>query len=60
MSDNQNMDTSPETEADTASGGAPEQPDHNEAVGDRTGDAGAPSDPGSTDDSGAPVDNPAG
>jgi hypothetical protein len=60
MSDDQNMDTSPETEADTASGGAPEPPEHDEAVGDRTGDAGAPSDPASTDDSGAPVDNPAG
>ena len=60
MSDDQNMETDPMTEADTASGGAPEAPENDEAVGDQTGDAGAPSDPEATDDSGAPVDNPTG
>ena len=61
MSDNGNMDKAPDTEADTASGGPADPPENDHtAVGDETGDAGAPSHPDSTDEDGTPVDNPAG
>ncbi|HWM35408.1 MAG TPA: hypothetical protein VNR36_14365 [Pseudolysinimonas sp.] len=61
MSDQQNMDNSADSEADTASGGPAEPRDgDDQAVGDATGDAGAPSRPESTDADGTPVDNPAG
>ena len=49
MSDHGNMDTSPDTEEDTASGG-PAEP----------ADAGSPSDPAATDEDGTPIENPAG
>jgi hypothetical protein len=52
---NQNMDTSPDSEADTASGGAaePRDDDHRDVSTAATDEA-------ATDDDGTPVENPAG
>lgn len=58
MSDtNQNMDTSPDSEADTASGGAAETRDDDSRDTDTDTVA---TDEAATDDDGTPVENPAG